>query len=321
MSQPSDTRRRVASVALVFVVASCAMQTPTSTGGATAAPSTVLAPKATGGPPAGSPTGTSSTIVQDVYVPVELTADTLDRAHTWQRSFMVGYGNDADHVGLSPGGDEDAVVLYGPETAAPVTPDMWWVVDSANHRVALFDEAGMVVEASVDQGLQFIEVTATGDVIAHTRPDPILIMMADGSSGSVGSATPFEHRLGGGVSEEGNLIIPGGCGTRRGRVHLVALPDGSGNSLVSGFEALCGPDDTIHVLWFGYWENPNGEQTGFSTYVQLRRDGSITTEAMGQLRSSHDPGTPRRLHLVPATGAPALSVIGEDGVEGWIREA
>lgn len=304
-------------VVLVTSVASCASKpavvesNPTTTPNGTIGSTTTIA-------------ATVPTTTRNIDITVALTPETIPRAETWSRTFFVAYGTDLNHVGLSRGGTESAVVMWGPETAAPVTRDAWWVVDPGNHRVALFDPTGVLIEAPIDatEKLQFIEVTAKGDIITHTRPIASLISIADGSRSPIGTAIPHAPPVYGHITRDGVISIAVDCHGYRANLTLRAAPDTAypNAELSSGFQAICGPDGTTHLLWYGYWESASANGPNMATYVAIHPDGTAVIEPMGNIRSSHDPGNPQRLHLVPGSGQAALSIIGEEGVEGWIRE-
>ena len=78
----------------------------------------------------------STATTQSLMFSVVLHPESEQRPDAWQRTLSVAYGLDKSNVGLSRGGDSSAPVYFGPESASPVTHDKWWIVDTANKRIA-----------------------------------------------------------------------------------------------------------------------------------------------------------------------------------------
>lgn len=119
--------RRVALV-MVVVLAGCATGTPSTT------PPTTTPPVTPTNPPADS---TTSTIL-----PHETTEALLgpfsEMGPGWSETFFR-YGESEEYLGLAPGGEG---LLLGPEYGAQTGDGRWWFLDSANLRIARFDEQG-----------------------------------------------------------------------------------------------------------------------------------------------------------------------------------
>lgn len=253
------------------------------------------------------------------------------RADVWKQVLSIPYGGiseSPDTVGLSAGGDQGGVVWYGPESATPAARDRWWIVDSANSRVALFDGGQLQIAVEVEQrsGLQRGDVTAEGHFLAHTKPTAILI---DGETGELidpQGAEGLLRRMNGSLSEQGEFRTRSKCGAIQGGLALVAdrtvVPAGS--TLQSVVEGFCSPDGVVHLLWYGYWADGAGGTTAVASYIRVSDGGGhsdIEVDPIGVLSSEHDPGALARLSIVPGTNEAAIAIIGSEGVEGWVRIA
>lgn len=267
----------------------------------------------------------SSTTTPPVTFTVALHPETEQRAKAWRQTLFVPYGPGQDAVGLSSGGDAGGSASFGPDSAGAVANNQWWIVDTAKHRVALFVDNELRLATDVEQELQTQSglVTTIGHFLAPTKGGPILIDFESGERVEPAGVLGHSRRISGRLTEAGTFRTGSECGLVPAGFTLVVdrTTIGPEARLQSLVEALCSPDGVLHLLWYGYWTEEGQDAVPVSSYLRLRDQNSIEVEAIGDLSSERDPGTPARLSLIPQTNAPAIAIIGLEGVEGWVRES
>ncbi len=311
-----------------------------------------------------------------VPVVVDLFAQTELRSSNWKLAFSAPYGDAVGSVGLSGGGDRGGSALYGPEGLAPVDPKTWWVLDTANGRVALMDN-GEVIKQYVNQPpMQLPVVAVDGSLIATTgwsvrqyssgAPVELVTLGSQVATESATDSSGVSPTIDGGsqflfpttrsgvpLIQELNLPVdaPGfvvkewvvrgadqQIGPRQPRSVEIVLDGRGGLQVVGGVslqvaapkgathfasiaEMVEDAYDGIHILWYGFWYLEDGTPAPeVASYIHIVDGKIVANEPVGQIRSIHDPGAPSRLHVLPGTDTPALSIIGADGVEGWVRQ-
>jgi hypothetical protein len=139
-------------------------------------PSTSSAAPASTSPAAPSP-GESLfdfTTAQSVLLP-----EHHELASPWEELFALPYGDGEDRLGTSPGGEG---LVWGPSYGTQLPDGTWWFLDTANFRLAHFDEGGSYLgdaplpEEHLAQGefLQWQSPQALADgtvVLQSTTPD------------------------------------------------------------------------------------------------------------------------------------------------------
>ncbi|HSO71003.1 MAG TPA: hypothetical protein VLQ67_15380 [Arachnia sp.] len=169
------------------VLAACSpAPEPTPPSSSAPAPSASSAAPASTSPTTSSPSASPSlldfTTAQTVLLP-----EFHELAPPWEEVFALPYGEGEDQLGTSPGGEG---LEWGPSYGTQLPDGTWWFLDTANFRLAHFDEAGSYLgdapfpEEHLAQGefLQWQSPQALADgtvMLQSTTPDrPGMLRMA-----------------------------------------------------------------------------------------------------------------------------------------------
>lgn len=166
----------VGAVCIALGVSGCApaLPSPSPTTSRSATSTAAPTPDATqSANPASSPSLLDFT-TQTVLLP-----EFHELAPPWEELFTLPYGDGEDRLGTSPGGEG---LVWGPSYGTQLPDGTWWFLDTANFRLAHFDEGGSYLgdaplpEEHLAQGefLQWQSPQALADgtvVLQSTTPD------------------------------------------------------------------------------------------------------------------------------------------------------
>lgn len=219
-------RRLTLAAVAVAALASCSAEESPPPDRPSSAPSSDAS---TGTPVGASPSASSATPSADPGVRrLVVPAAAASLPPTWREAFVIPYGEAAELLGTSPGGDTDTLDI-GPGYGAPGPDGSWWFLDAAKQRVAHYDAGGAYlgeVEAAEALGVTGFpwsqpHVLADGTLVAVRLDPPYswLLRVHDGLVSEVRVDGLFSPE-----SDDGELLY-GSVG--RGRYAVVDPTDGS----------------------------------------------------------------------------------------------
>lgn len=259
---------------------------------------------------------------------VELFLVSEDRASSWVRSLSIGYGADPQMVSIEPTGDSGGGSFLGPELAVPAGEDTWWVIDTFGERVALFEttenaepqlKVSVAVESEDLVRIQSGFASAEGDLIARSVGGAEFVATGSGEFLANGYASPpYASPVSWTVLDSGQTLSVASrrCGSFFIKTDLSSLGFADRNP-ASGADVYCDGAGRLHVLWYVF-DQVNREAA--NSYILIDQFGKmLVNEPMGDVDGLFDPTQLAQLQIVPSSNAPALSVTGVDGLEGWVR--
>jgi len=149
----------------------------------------------------------------------------------------------------------------------------------------------------------------------------------DGTLWSVDATTAESRRTDWFISQSGARymvgLIAGGVVVELPDIGLettISLTASNGPGAVhSSVEVGVGSDGTIHMLFLGISESDESVQ--LAGYASIAADGTVgTMEAMINPFTPADPGSPSHMGVAYGSDALWLMVVGEEGVEVYVRE-